>query len=427
MIEPADRGGDARALDAADALAGFRRQFRLPLAPDGTTAVYLCGNSLGPMPVRAAERVETVLELWSNLAVRGHFSGPEPWLTYHEQFAAPLARLVGAAPGEVVAMNTLTVNLHLMLASFYRPSAQRHRILIEKSAFPSDRYAVVSQLQLHGRDAADSLLEVGPRAGEDVLRTDDLLAAIDRAGSSLALVLLPGVQYLSGQALDIAALTRAGRDRGACVGWDLAHAIGNVPLALHDSGADFAVWCSYKYLCGGPGAVAGAFVHQRHAHDPTLPRLTGWWGHDAGTRFAMGPEFSPMRGAEGWQLSNPPVLALAPLAAALALFEAAGPGPLRRKSLALTAHLRALVERDCAGRVAVITPRADAEHGAQLSLRLVGSAAAGREVFDRLTAAGIIGDWREPDVIRLAPAPLYNTFAEVERAVAALRTAVGGK
>jgi kynureninase len=426
MIDPAG-GGDARALDAADPLAGFRRQFRLPLAPDGTTAVYLCGNSLGPMPVLAAERIEAVLGLWARLAVHGHFSGPEPWLSYHEQFAAPFARLVGAAPGEVVAMNTLTVNLHLMLASFYRPSAERHRILIEKSAFPSDRYAVVSQLQLHGRDAADSLIEVGPRAGEDVLRTDDLLAAIDRAGSSLALVMLPGVQYLSGQALDIAAITRAGRNHGARVGWDLAHAIGNTPLALHDSGADFAVWCTYKYLCGGPGAVAGVFVHERHANDPALPRLAGWWGHDAGTRFAMGPEFTPMRGAEGWQLSNPPVLALAPLAASLALFDAAGPEPLRRKSLALTARLRALVERDGTGRVAVITPRADAEHGAQLSLRLVGGAATGRDVFGTLTAAGIIGDWREPDVIRLAPAPLYNTFADVDRAAACLRAAAGGE
>ena len=412
---------EARALDAADELASFRGRFLLPVGADGAPAIYLCGNSLGPLPLEASVRVEEVLAQWANLGVRGHHVGRAPWLDYHRQFAAPLARLVGANADEVVAMNTLTVNLHLLLVSFYRPSASRHRILIEQSAFPSDRYAVDSQLALHGRSARESLIEVGARSGEDLLRTEDIIAAIERAGDTLALVLLPGVQYLSGQRLDIEAITRTARRQGARVGWDLAHAVGNVPLALHDADVDFAVWCGYKYLCGGPGAIAGAFVHQRHAAE-ALPRLAGWWGHDAATRFSMGPDFVPMPGAEGWQLSNPPILALAPLIAALALFDAAGMARLRAKSLALTARARALIERHCAGRVTIVTPRAPEAHGAQLSLRL--SAGRGRDLFARLEAAGVIGDWREPDVIRLTPAPLYNTFAEVDRAVAELANAL---
>jgi kynureninase len=415
---------EARALDAADPLAPLRGRFLLPVGADGAPLVYLCGQSLGPEPLEASARIEDVLAQWATLAVRGHHAGRAPWLGYHEQFAVPLARLVGAAPGEVVAMNTLTVNLHLMLVSFYRPTTTRHRILIEHAAFPSDRYALVSQLGCHGRSAADSLVEVRPRPGSDLLTTEDVVAAIEREGEALALVLLPGVQYLTGQWLDMAAITRAARAQGARIGWDLAHAIGNVPLALHDLDVDFAVWCSYKYLCGGPGAVAGAFVHERHGQDGTLPRLAGWWGHDAATRFQMGPEFVPMAGAEGWQLSNPPVLSLAPLLAALGLFDAAGVDRLRTKSLALGARARALIEARLAGRVTIITPAADAGHGAQLSLRLSGGAGRGRAVFERLTAAGVIGDWREPDIIRIAPAPLYNSFADVDRAVAALAGAV---
>lgn len=418
------QSAEALALDRGDALAAFRDRFRLPLAPDGRAAIYLCGNSLGPMPVDAEARVREVLELWATLAVRGHHSGPDPWMHYHAQFAAPLARLVGAAPAEVVAMNTLTVNLNLLLVSFYRPTRARHRILIERPAFPSDRYAVVSQIRFHGYAPEAALVEIGPRPGEDLLRTEDIVAAIEREGEALALVLLPGVQYLTGQALDVAALTRVARRHGAVVGWDLAHAIGNVPVALHDSGADFAVWCHYKYLCGGPGAAAGAFVHERHAHDAGLPRFAGWWGHDAATRFAMGPDFVPMAGAEGWQQSNPPVLALAPLVAALAAFDAAGLPRLRAKSLALTAFARRLIGERLAGRITIITPAADAERGCQLSLRVAGGPAVGRRAFASLTARGVIGDWREPDVIRLAPAPLYNGFAEVERAVAALEAAL---
>ncbi len=414
----------AQALDREDSLAAFRERFRLPLAADGRPAVYLCGNSLGPMPVDAEARTLEVLREWATLAVRGHHSGARPWLHYAAQFSAPLARLVGALPGEVVAMNTLTVNLNLLLVSFYRPTRTRHRILIERPAFPSDRYAVVSQLRFRGYAPEEALVEVGPRPGEDLLRTEDLIAAIEREGAALALVLLPGVQYLTGQVLDVAAITRAAHRHGAVVGWDLAHAIGNVPVALHDAGADFAVWCHYKYLCGGPGAVGGAYVHERHGRDAALPRFAGWWGHDAATRFAMGPDFVPMGGAEGWQQSNPPVLGLAPLIAALAEFDAAGLPALRAKSLALTAFARRLIEDRLSGRVAIVTPAEDAGRGCQLSLRVAGGAEPGRRAFEGLTAAGVIGDWREPDVIRLAPAPLYNRFAEVERAVAALTAAL---
>jgi kynureninase len=407
----------AAAEDAADELAPFRARFRLPAGPDGRPAIYFCGNSLGPAPVDAAARVAEILEDWARLAVHGHHEGSRAWLPYHERFAAPLARLVGASPSEVVLMNTLTVNLHLMMVSFFRPHGRRRRILIERSAFPSDRHAVDSQLRFHGLDPDEARLEVAPRAGEECLRTEDLLATIEQAGETLALVLLPGVQYLTGQVLDMAAITRAARRVGAAVGWDLAHAIGNVPLALHDWDADFAVWCSYKYLCGGPGAIGGAFVHARHGRDPSLPRFAGWWGHDKATRFAMGPEFVPIAGAEGWQLSNGPILSMAPLTAALDLFDAAGIGRLRAKSRRLTAFLREALERSCGERVRVVTPPGEAA-GCQLSLRLTAGAAAARRTFAALERAGLVGDWREPDVIRLAPAPLYNTFAEAARAAA---------
>ena len=423
MIEPAVSAA-ALALDAADPLAAFRSRFRLPPGPDGRPGIYLCGNSLGPQPLGAEQKLREVLDAWATLAVRGHHDGEQPFITFHERFAAPCARLLGAEPGEVVVMNTLTVNLHLMLVSFYRPHGGRYRILAERAAFPSDRYALVSQLRYHGYAPEESLIEVGPRAGEELLREEDIVAAIERAGASLALVLLPGVQYLTGQVLDIAAITAAARRVGAVVGWDLAHSAGNVPLALHDSGADFAVWCNYKYLCGGPGALGGAFVHARHGHDGSLPRFAGWWGHHAATRFEMGPDFHAMPGAEGWQLSNPPVLAMAPLAAALELFDAAGMPRLRAKSLSLTAHARAALERSLAGQVRIVTPAEPRAHGCQLSLRLVAGRGAARRAFDRLLAAGVVGDWREPDVIRVAPAPLYNSHAEVERFVALLAAAL---
>ena len=421
-----DRGCDpqAGALDARDPLAALRGRFHLPRTAAGAEAIYLCGNSLGPQPTAAAAAVGQVLEAWATLGVRGHHDGPNPWLRFHEQFAAGLATLVGAAPGDVVAMNTLTVNLHLLLVSFYRPTAARHRILIERAAFPSDRHAVVSQLQLHGRTPGQSLVEVGPEDGSAPITTDELIAAIDAAGDTLALVLLPGVQYLTGQVFDIARITAAARRHGACVGWDLAHAIGNVPLALADSGADFAAWCHYKYLCAGPGAVGGAFVHPRHAARTDLPRLAGWWGHDLASRFRMGPVHVPTPGADGWQLSNPPILSLAPLAASLALFAEAGMPRLREKSLRLTALARRLIEERCGSRVRIVTPAADAERGCQLSLRIAGGAVPGRSAYEALTRGGVVCDWREPDVIRIAPAPLYNRYAEVDRATHLLAAAL---
>jgi kynureninase len=412
----------ARALDAVDPLAAWHDRFVLPCEPaTGRDLVYLCGHSLGAQPVLAAEYVEEVMRDWRSLAVEGHFTGRHPWMTYHQRLAPALAELVGAGPLEVVAMNSLTANLHLLLASFYRPAGERRAILLERSAFPSDRHAIESQVRHHGLDPARELIEAGPRAGEDCLRTEDLIEVIEREGPRIATVLLPGVQYLTGQVLDLASITAAARRAGCRVGWDLAHAIGNVPVQLHDAGADFAVWCSYKYLNGGPGAVGGAFVHARHAHDRGLPRLAGWWGHDPATRFLMQPDFQPTPGADGWQLSNPPILAMAPLAASLEHFAAAGLPALRRKSVALTGYFEQLVRQRLGDRVQVITPAEPQARGAALSLRLLGlTRDRARQVFDGLRRRQVLPDWREPDVIRAAPVPFYNTHEDAWRCVDAL-------
>jgi kynureninase len=360
---------------------------------------------------------------WRRLGVQGHHEACRPWIGYHEHVAAPLAALVGAAESEVVAMNSLTVNLHLMMVSFFRPDARRNRILIEASAFPSDRYAVASQLEFHGL-CAEQLLEVAPRAGERSLRTEDIVAAIEAEGDSLALVLLPGVQYLSGQCLDLAPLIAAARRVGAHVGLDLAHAIGNTSLELHDWNADFAVWCSYKYLNAGPGAVGGCFVHERHARSSALPRFAGWWGHDKAERFLFQPQFRAIAGAQGWQISNPPVLAMAPLLASLEIFTAAGMEALRGKSLALTGLLRREIEKRLPDAVQIITPDEGALNGAQLSLKVLRDPAEAKHCQQRLTASGLIADWREPDIMRIAPAPLYNSFSEVAAAVDLLTQAL---
>jgi kynureninase len=403
-------------LDRQDPLAHFRERFDLPLQTDGRTpALYLCGNSLGPMPRAVRDILNHTLDDWATLGVRGHESGSRPWITYADDLAPSLATLVGADVRDVVLMNSLTVNLHLMMTSFYRPTATRHAILIERSAFPSDLYAVESQINCHGYDSTDEIIYVEPRAGEDRLRTEDILQLISAHAHRLALVLLPGVQYRTGQVLDIAAITAAGRRAGACVGWDLAHAIGNIPLKLAEWDADFAVWCSYKYLCGGPGAIAGAYVNARHRHAMDLPRFAGWWGNDLSTRFQMKPTFEPMEGAAGWQLSNPPILATAPLVVALALFLEAGIDVARQKSVALTAYAQNGIQALLSEHLVSITPDKADERGCQLSLRVLGSMDRARAVFNEMGRRGVIGDWRDPDVIRIAPHPLYNSFTDVAR------------
>ncbi|MBA2079002.1 kynureninase [Rhodanobacter sp. PCA2] len=400
----------AEAADAADPLRAFRDEFLIP-PHEGRDSSYFCGNSLGlqPRAVRAALAAE--LDDWAGLGVEGHFKGRLPWMDYHEFVRDHLAEVVGARPAEVVAMNTLGVNLHLMMVSFYRPTPERPAILMEAGAFPTDRYALESQIRFHGFDPAEALIELQADEPNGTLS----MAAIERAlaehGSRIALVMLPGVQYRTGQAFDLAAITALAHRHGCTVGFDLAHAVGNLPLQLHDSGADFTIWCSYKYLNSGPGAVGGAFVHERHAR-AVLPRFAGWWGHDKTTRFRMGPEFVPTPGADGWQLSNPPILALAPLRVSLEIFHRAGMARLREKSLKLTGYLEWLVNSQLADVLEVVTPADPARRGAQLSIRVLGGRERGRALFDHLMAHGVIGDWREPDVIRISPAPLYNRFAD---------------
>lgn len=401
----------AQAADAADTLAGFRDEFWIPERGDGRAQHYFCGNSLGLQPRRLAAAMQDELDAWRQLGVEGHFKGAHPWMPYHEFLRQPLADLVGARPSEVVAMNSLTVNLHLLMASFYRPQGQRNRILIERQPFPSDRYAVESQIRWHGLDPDDCLVELafGDERLIDEGRIEEYLAA---EGDHVALVLWPGVHYASGQWFDLHRVAAAARSAGAHCGFDLAHAAGNVPLALHDSGVDFAAWCSYKYLNGGAGAVAGAFVHQRHHGRSDLPRLHGWWGASAKTRFQMGPVFEPADGADAWQLSNPPILALAPVRVSLEIFAEAGMPALRQKSLALTAFLESCLLERADHIVDIITPSDPHRRGCQLSLRIRGGREAGRDLFETLERQGIIGDWREPDVIRVAPVPLYNRFAD---------------
>jgi kynureninase len=415
----------ALALDATDPLAAWRERFVLPRDEHGAELVYFCGHSLGAQPLLACDYVEEVMRDWRSLGVEGHFEARRPWIRYHERLAAPLARLVGAKPEEVTVMNTLTVNLHLMLVSFYRPRGERSALLIEKNAFPSDRYAAESQVRLHGLDPRRDLIELSARDGEQCLRTEDVLEAISREGRRIATVLLPGVQYLTGQRLELEPITAAARAAGCTVGFDLAHSVGNVPLSLHDSGADFAVWCHYKYLNAGPGAVAGAFVHERHARNLQLPRFAGWWGHDPATRFEMGPDFSPTAGAEGWQLGNPPILSVAPLAASLEHFETVGIHALREKSLRLTGYLERLLGAALQDRISIVTPGDPEARGAALSLRLDCPRDQARSAFDGLRRRGVLADWREPGVIRAAPVPFYNSYDEVWRFVDALRAELG--
>jgi len=382
----------------------YRERFHIPRAADGGECVYLCGHSLGLQPRSVRAYIEQELKDWELLGVVGHYRARHPWIPYNKLLTEQTARLVGAKPLEVVTMNSLTVNLHLMMVSFYRPTRQRYRIVVEEHAFPSDQYAVKSQAQFHGFDPAASVETV---AGEDEL--EELL---DREGDSIALVLMGGVNYSSGRAFDMARVARAGHAHGCLVGFDLAHAAGNLVLKLHEWGADFAVWCTYKYLNGGPGCIAGCFVHERHARREDLPRLAGWWGHDPETRFRMEPDFHATPGAEGWQVSNPPIVALAALRASMDLFDEAGMEWLRARSVDLTGYLESLLDRHADRGFSIVTPRDPERRGAQLSIRVAGPV---RAVWERLAAAGVVCDWREPDILRVAPAPLYNTVEDIDR------------
>ena len=401
----------AAELDAADPLRGFRADFHIPPHAGGEQR-YFCGNSLGLQPKAVRQALVDELDDWARLGVEAHFHGKHPWMPYHSFVRESLAELVGALPTEVVAMNSLSVNLHLMMVSFYRPTSERHAILIEAGAFPSDRYAVESQIRFHGYDPAPSLIELAADEPDGTISMAALERVLGERGDEIALVLWPGVQYRSGQAFDLREVATLGRERGCVVGFDLAHAAGNLELRLHDSDADFAAWCSYKYLNAGPGAIAGCFVHERHARSER-PRFAGWWGHDQSTRFRMGPEFHPTPGADGWQLSNPPIMALAPLRVSLEVFQRAGMANLRAKSTQLTGYLEALIRARLSSTLQILTPAEPHRRGCQLSLRVTGGRERGRALFEYLGRLGVIGDWREPDVIRISPAPLYNSFDDV--------------
>ncbi|MGC3948489.1 MAG: kynureninase [Chryseolinea sp.] len=401
----------ARQLDRTDPLRSYRRAFKIPRIK-GKTSVYFTGNSLGLQPQRTSQYLKQELDDWATLGVEGHFHAKRPWLYYHRQAKKTLARLTGAKPSEVVAMNQLTVNLHLMLATFFRPTDKRYKILAEAGAFSSDQYALETQLKWHGLNPVDALIEIAPRPGEFTLHTSDIVKAINENADSLALVLIGGVQYYTGQFFDIKTITAAAHNIGAIAGFDLAHAIGNVPLTLHRDEVDFAVWCSYKYLNSGPGALAGAYVHEKYANDDTLPRLAGWWGHKEDERFQMKKGFIPMSGADGWQVSNVPVFQAAALLSALEIFEEAGMPALRKKSIQLTGYLSYWLDKINVDNryFTVITPDDPKQRGCQLSIFMKGH---GKRISDALQRNGIITDWREPNVIRAAPVPLYNSFEDI--------------
>ena len=396
----------AKQMDQNDPLKDYRRMFHFHRM-GGKEVIYFCGNSLGLMSKTTTEMVNKELEVWAKKGVIGQHTY---WESYHEHLSKSTARLVGAKPSEVVVMNALTVNLHLLLISFYQPTGNRNKIVIEKGAFPSDQYAVESQIKLHGLNPKDVLLELSPREGEKTLHTEDILGTLKEHGDSIATILIGGVNYYTGQAFDMEAITKAGQKIGAYVGFDLAHAAGNIMLDLHDWGVDFAAWCSYKYLCAGPGSPGGVFIHERHGNWAG-PRLSGWWGHDKQTRFQMGPDFVPIKGAEGWQISNAPILAMACLRASMAIFDKVGMSLIRSKSEKLTGYMEFLMNT-ISNKVEIVTPTDATQRGSQLSLVMNKN---GKDVFNQLGLQGVICDWREPDVIRVAPVPLYNSFIEVYR------------
>ncbi|MEY4762346.1 MAG: kynureninase [Pseudomonadota bacterium] len=413
----------ARLLDAADPLASLRDRFLLPKGPQGDEQVYLCGHSLGLQPRDTRRYIDQVLDDWARLGVEGHHAGSRPWIPYAEALQDGYARLAGAQREEVVGMNTLTVNLHLLMASFYRPAGRRVAILVEEGAFSSDRHAVVSQIEWHGLDPRSALIEVAAAQGQDIVDESQVEAVLAERGEDVALVLWPGVQYRTGQAFDLGRIAEAARRAGAHCGFDLAHGMGNTPLSLHDDGADFAVWCGYKYLNGGPGALAGAFVHARHAQ-AALPRLAGWWGHDPVSRFRMEPGFIPTPGAAGWQLSNPPILSTAPLLASLDLFDASGSAARHTKTRRLGEFLESSLRARLSADIDIVTPPQAERRGSQFSLRVRGGRDVGRRVHAMLAERGILTDWREPDIIRAAPVPLYNRFEDAARLVLGIEQAL---
>ncbi len=419
----------AQSMDQQDPIAAIREEFSIPKDPKGNNEIYLCGNSLGLQPKLAAEYVTRELSQWAELGVKGHFSGDFPWMPYHEFLAEGFAEIVGAQTNEVVSMNTLTANLHFMMVSFYRPTASRHKILIEEHAFPSDHYAVESQIKFHGYDPKESMLFISPREGEETIRDQDIIDLIQEQGESIALVMLPGVQYYTGQVFDMQTITQVAHQQGCNVGFDLAHAAGNIPMALHQWNVDFACWCTYKYLNSGPGSVAGCFVHANHHKNESLPRFAGWWGHDKMSRFKMENKFKPMQSAEAWQLSNPPVLSLAAIRGSLDTIKKAGGMPvLRKKAIKLTGFLRFLLQTRLNHEVSILTPEETKRSGSQLSLAINlkndQSDQVGKAVFDNIERAGVTCDWRYPNVIRVAPVPMYNTFTDVFQFVLLLENAI---
>ncbi|MGZ8550310.1 MAG: kynureninase [Chitinophagaceae bacterium] len=416
----------AKSLDVKDVLKDFRGRFYIP-QHNGKDCIYLTGNSLGLQPKTVKEYVNQELDDWAKLGVEGHFHAKNPWLSYHEIFPEQLSKIVGCLTDEVVVMNQLTVNLHLLMVSFYRPTKQRYKIICEAKAFPSDQYALESQVQYHGFYPADAIIEVSPREGENVIRTEDILSAIQQHGNELALVLFGGVNYYTGQFFDMEAITSEAHKIGAYAGFDLAHAAGNVELKLHDWKVDFACWCSYKYLNSGPGAVAGIYVHQQHVVNKELPRFAGWWGYTKETRFKMEKGFEPIPTAEGWQLSNAPVLSMAAHKASLNIFEEAGMSHLIAKSKSLSGYLHFILNdinsKEKQKCIEVITPSSEKDRGCQVSMLMLKK---GKEIFNELSRQGVIADWREPNVIRIAPVPLYNSFEDVWRFGDIVRTMING-
>ena len=413
----------AKKQDSQDPIAHMRDEFYIPKQENGEDEIYLCGNSLGLQPKKTAEYLNYELSQWQKLGVKGHFSGDFPWMPYHEFLADESAKLVGAKPSEVVCMDSLTANLHFMMVSFYQPSKNRHKILIEDHAFPSDHYAVESQIKFHGYDPKDSMILVKPRENEDTIRTDDILKIIEKQGDEIALIMLPGVQYYTGEVFDMQTITQTGQAKGCKVGFDLAHAAGNIVMHLHDWQVDFAAWCSYKYLNSGPGSVAGCFVHEKHHNNKDLPRFAGWWGHDKETRFEMENTFVPMQSTEAWQLSNPPILSLAAIRASLDTIKMAGGiEVLREKSIQLSAYLREILMQELTDKISIITPSSDKASGAQLSI--IVNTGDGKTIFDAIEAKGVTCDFRHPNVIRVAPVPLYNSYTDAYKFASILKEAL---